>query len=376
MTDSNSSNGQTGKEIPQFAEVRWLEAEDSLWGVRVLDVRPITGTMISTSQDPQCAANAMAFRGNDGTSFIGAQPVESDSFSADLVYPIDRMLADGVLFSPSVMEEKWAIFQHQGHIIFVRSWTHNVHLIADVQTEGDHIRITKITGALTGQDDEDPEFIIRAVDYMLRSHALQMPYPAPMPAGLKDDTQRAALWCFSTFGNRAQFAATERPSVEIPLPPLRTDSLLHIAAARGDSARIETLLNLGIPVDLLSRNGNAPLHWSVAQQNPAIAELLLQRGSPVDVCSIQRTTPLMTAVETGSEEKPRFLLDHGADPNAADIDGFTALHRAAEMGHLHLVKLLLARGAGAAPVAEGHTPQSLAEQHGHREIVELLKNRR
>jgi hypothetical protein len=331
--------------------------------------------MISTSSDPQCAANAMAFRGNDGTSFIGAPPVESDSFSADLVYPIDRMLADGVLFSPSVMEEKWAIFHHQGHIIFVRSWTHNVHLIADVQTEGDHIRITKITGALTGQDDEGSEFIARAVDYMLRTHALQMPYPAPLPPDLGHDPYAAAMWCMSTFGSLAQFAAPERPSAQIPVPPLRTDSLLHIAAARGDSARIEELLDRGIPVDLLSRGGRAPLDWSLAQDNLAIADLLLQRGSPVDVRSTQRTTPLMTAVETGSEDKTRFLLDHGADANAVDIQGFTALHRAAEMGHLHLVRLLLTRGASAAPVAEGHTPQSLAEQRGHGEIVDLLKSR-
>jgi hypothetical protein len=359
--------------MTQPAELRWLEADQNPWGVRVLDVRPVTETMISTSSDPQCAANAMAFRGKDGTSFIGAQPVSNDSFNADLIYPIDRMLADGVLFSPSVMEHKWAIYHHQGHILFVRSWTHKVHLIADVRTEGDHIRITKITGALTG--DEGPEFIVRAVDYMLRTHALRLPWPAPLATGVELDTHAAALWCFSLFGNLAQFATPHRLTPQVPQAPLRTDSLLHIAAVRGDAAAIDLHLKRGIPVDLLAREGDAPLHWSLAQNDLAITELLIKRGSPVDVRSDEGTTPLMNAVQSGSTEKAVLLLDHGAFPNAADQRGFTALHRAAETGHLHLVKLLLTRGSAAAPVAEGYTPLILAEKNGHREIADLLKSR-
>jgi len=356
-------------------EVHWLAADQNPWGVRVLDVRPVTETMISTSSDPQCAANAMAFRGKDGASFIGAQPVSNDSFSADLIYPIDKILADGVLFSPSVMEHKWAIYHHQAHILFVRSWTHKVHLIAGVQTEGDHIRITKITGALTGRNEEEPEFIVRAVDYMLRTHALRLPWPAPLPADLEHDTHAAAMWCFSAFGNRAQFATPHRLAPQVPQAALRTDSLLHIAVARRDTAGIDHQLKRGVPVDLLAREGDAPLHWALPQDDLTIAELLLQRGSPVDVHSDEGATPLMNAVQSGKEEKVVFLLNHGAHPNATDLRGFTALHRAAEMGHLQLVRLLLTRGADAAPVAEGYTPQMLAEQNGHWEIVDLLKSR-
>jgi hypothetical protein len=359
--------------MTQPAELRWLEADENPWGVRVLDVRAVTETMISASTDPQCAANAMALRGKDGTAFIGAQPVSADSFEADLVYPIDRMLADGVLFSPSVMEHKWAIYHHQGYILFVRSWTHKVHLIAGVQTEGDHIRIAKITGTLTG--DEAPEFIVRAVDYMLRTHALRLPWPAPLAAGVELDPHAAALWCFSSFGNLARFATPHRLTRQLPQAPLRTDSLLHIAVAHRDTAEIDHQLKRGVPVDLLAREGDAPLHWALPQDDLTIAELLLQRGSPVDVRSDEGATPLMNAVQSGKEEKVVFLLNQGAHPDATDLRGFTSLHRAAEMGHLHLVKLLLSRGASAAPEAQGYTPQMLAEQNGNQEIVELLKSR-
>jgi hypothetical protein len=53
----------------------------------------------------------------------------SRAVAATLRFPIDRMLADGVLFSPSAMEHKWAIFYHQRRILCVRSWLRWVHVV-------------------------------------------------------------------------------------------------------------------------------------------------------------------------------------------------------------------------------------------------------
>jgi ankyrin repeat protein len=100
--------------------------------------------------------------------------------------------------------------------------------------------------------------------------------------------------------------------------------------------------------------------------------LLLERGSPVDVRSENGGTPLMLAVEKDLQDRIAFLLERGADPDARDLRGFTALHRAAEMGHLEAARSLLERGATPAPVAGGHTPRSLAEGRGERELVALL----
>ena len=98
----------------------------------------------------------------------------------------------------------------------------------------------------------------------------------------------------------------------------------------------------------------------------------LSRGISIDARSSEGATPLMLVVQERNLTKATFLLDHGADVNATDLRGFTALHRAAELGELTMVRLLLDRGAIRQSEAQGHTPGSLAQKGGHRDIVKLL----
>jgi hypothetical protein len=364
--------GRKGENAPQIPSLSWIEAADNPWGVRVLDVRPVTLTMLSTSADPQCASNAVSFGQDDGSSFIGEEPPGPRVAEASLRFPIDRMLADGVLFVPREMEHKWALLYHRGEVICVRSWLRKVQVVARVEQRDDHVEITQVRGTF-GAEDEEPEFTSRILDYLLRSHALDTVYPAPLPTRLESDPRAAAMWCMSMFGNRALVATPHRFVPLDPDRPLRTHSLLHIAVARGNAAAIDEYLAAGVPIDLLAGDGLAPLHWALASEDPAILTLLLDRGSPVDVRSAEGATPLMNAVQSGSMEKVGFLLDHGADVNARDRRGFTALHRASEMGHLAVTQLLLDRGATPNPDAEGHTPRSLAEGRNREDIVAVLK---
>jgi hypothetical protein len=281
------------------------------------------------------------------------------------------MLADGVLFVPREMEHKWALFYHRGEVICVRSWLRKVQVVAHVERRHDHVEITQARGRF-GAEEEEPEFTIRVLDYLLRSHALDIVYPAPLPTGMESDPQTAAMWCMSMFGNRALLATPHRFDRVDPDRPLRTHSLLHIAVARGHAPAIDEYLAAGVPIDLLAGDGLAPLHWALASNDPAIMTLLLDRGSPVDVRSAEGATPLMNAVQSGSMEKVGFLLDHGADVNARDRRGFTALHRAAEMGHLDVTHQLLDRGATPNPDTEGHTPRSLAEGRNRKDVVAVL----
>ena len=117
----------------QSPKIKWVEASDNPWGVRVLDVRPITQTRQLASNDRQCAVNAVSFGQDDGTSFIGEEPPVTRTVEANLRYPVDRILADGVLFTPRVMEHLWALFFHRDEIICVDSWTRKVRVIARVQ---------------------------------------------------------------------------------------------------------------------------------------------------------------------------------------------------------------------------------------------------
>ena len=358
---------------PQLSDVHWVDAADNPWGVRVLDVRPVTLTMMSTSTDRQCASNAVSFAHDDGTSFIGQEPPVTRVADANLRFPIDRFLADGVLFIPREMEHKWALFYHRGQIICVRSWLRQVSAVARVESHADHVEIVEVRGTFTGEDEE-PQFTVRVIDYLLRSHALDTVYPAPLPVDLETDPGRAAMWCMSSFGNRVQFATPLQIARREPDTPLRTVSLLHIAAAQGDASTIEASVAAGVPVDLLATDGLAPLHWALVRDDLAGATLLLDLGSPVDVRSLEGATPLMDAVQAGSTDQVLFLLDRNADVNARDHRGFTALHRAAQMGDLGLVELLLARGASPDPEAQGQTPRALAEARGEDAVVALLRD--
>ncbi len=363
--------GRKNENAPQIPGVSWIEAADNPWGVRVLDVRPVTLTMLSTSTDPQCASNAVSFGQDDGRSFVGEEPPATRIAEASLRFPIDGILADGVLFVPHEMEHKWALFYHRGEVICVRSWLRKVQVIADVEQGRDHIEITQVRGTF-GAEDEEPEFTIRILDYLLRSHALETVYPVPLPTGMESAPESAAMWCMSMFGNRASFATPHRFDRLDPDRPLRTHSLLHIAVARGDASAVEEYLAVGVPIELLAGDGLAPLHWALASDDAKIMTLLLERGSPVDVRSAEGATPLMNAVQSARMEKVCFLLDRGADVNARDRRGFTTLHRAAEMGHLDVLRVLLDRGAIPNPDAEGHTPRSLAEGRNNGDIVAVL----
>lgn len=365
--------GKKSRGASDVAEVRWLQPGETTWDVPVLDVRPVTLGTTSWSPDRESAENAISFGKEDGTAFLGQQPEVRRTTRASLRFPVDGKLVDGVLFGPSEMEHKWAIFYHQRRIICVRSWTRRVTAVATVEERADHIEVTSIDGTLVTKDEE-PAFTVRVLDYLLRSHVLNLVYPAPIPVGLETDPKQAAIWCMNAFGKLAWVATPHLLRRDDPGKPLRVNSLLHIAAARGDLAAVEAQLAAGVPIELLANDGLAPLHWSMARPDLATAELLLKKGSPVDVRSAEGATPLMNAVQGTDVDKAVFLLDRGADPNAVDHRGFTALHRAAEIGSTDLVRLLLDRGAHAKPEADGHTPKSLAAAHGHRAIAALLED--
>jgi hypothetical protein len=238
--------------------------------------------MLAFSADPKCAQNAISFGQEDGTSFIGIEPAGPGSLPVGLRFLIDRILADGALFVPSQMEHKWAIYFHRGHMIFIRSWLRKVQVVARIEIQGDYIEVAELRGKFAEiERDEELSLTRRVLDYLLRSHALNTVYPAPLPRGLEADTEKAAAWCFNMFGNRVQFATPHALPTIPPKRPLRTDSLLHIAVARGQLETVRSFLDAGLPADLLATDGLAPLHWAVIRDDTGILELLLDRGSPM-----------------------------------------------------------------------------------------------
>lgn len=160
-------------------DVYWLEPADNPWGLPVADIRARTSVATATTSSPEVAAAACSMAHEDGTCFIGVEPEVKTEYAAGLRFRIDRTLAEGSLFIPKVMEHKWAIYYYGGKLCFVRSWLRKVFATADVKVYSDHVVVTTLRGVLARVDE--PGLTVRTLDYLLRTHALQQPWPAPVP---------------------------------------------------------------------------------------------------------------------------------------------------------------------------------------------------
>jgi hypothetical protein len=351
--------------------VQWLAPADNPWPVPVLDVRPITLTMLATSTDPLMASNSVSYGNDDGSAFADQLPPADRTIPCELSYKIDRYFAEGVLFIPATMDHKWALYHYNEKLIVVRSWLRRVVVTASVRVVPGFVQVTRIDGAFL-DPVEVPDLTVATLDFIIRSHALSQPWPAPLAEPPGKDLERAALWCFSMHGNRAEFATASRFAAEAPDRPLRTHSRFHIAIARGDLATAQSQLDVGVPIDLLAGDGLSALQWALGAPGVEIMQWLLDRGLAVDVRSAEGATALMNATQSNDLERAAWLLAKGADANAADDRGFTSLHRAAEMGHVNCARLLLNHGARRDASAFGHTALSFAQQRGHSALVALL----
>lgn len=188
--------------------VTWIEAEENHWGVRVLDIRPLLARgMIATSTRIAEAVNAMSYGAENGTAFIGCEPESLRLVDIGYKYPLERWLDDGALFRPKVMEDRWAIFVVHGRLLFVRSWTREVRVIADVELEESSLRVTRAHGFFL-RADESEDFTRCALDFLIRAYVLGVAHPAPFPeTATESDLEQLALDTVSAFGPRALFGA-------------------------------------------------------------------------------------------------------------------------------------------------------------------------
>jgi ankyrin repeat protein len=102
---------------------------------------------------------------------------------------------------------------------------------------------------------------------------------------------------------------------------------------------------------------------------------LLNAGADVNESSVGRVTPLMRAVSHKRTEVIKVLINNGAYLNTQDTRGHTALHWAVKNNDPETVKLLVERGANIhVPDYENVvTPEQLAFRKGNPQIIEIMK---
>ena len=163
----------------------------------------------------------------------------------------------------------------------------------------------------------------------------------------------------------------------------RRRTALQWAASTGHLILVQAIFNHvppGKPSKLVNdrtSRGKTALHLAAQHGQSDMVRLLLNHDANIEAASEGGWTPLLIAAKAGHADVVEALLGAHipANVNARTSSGMTALHWAAENGYARVVERILAEDkAWKNPKDSFHTtPLLRAGQHGHVEIVQLLK---
>ncbi|MDX5495776.1 MAG: ankyrin repeat domain-containing protein [Wolbachia endosymbiont of Nomada marshamella] len=154
---------------------------------------------------------------------------------------------------------------------------------------------------------------------------------------------------------------------------------LHEAAGSGHVEVVNALIKKGANVKAVDKYGNTPLHLAASHySDEGIVKALIENGADVNAKNQDRCTPLhYAALSSNNKEIVEILVKEGADVNASlDESMITPLHMAAR-GHnanQEVVQALIEKGANVKAVSkDGLTPLHIAASCGlSGEIVKTL----
>jgi hypothetical protein len=375
-----SKGGDPGERpIPQGGAVppekaKWLAADDpgNPFGVELLDLM-VTQQLSATSSDRAVAERAISWGASTGADLDIAPALERPAVECEIRLPIDRSLPDGLLFSPSSMDEKWVIAWWRGKVVAARSWTGTVDAVADARIDGATLvleRIRAVEESVLSAYGALPQ----TFEWLLRCHALKEKLPFPANEAGASMFQNAPVSAFSAFGD-VIFCATRS---WLPPPtslPLRSDGRIIRAARAGSVKEIERALAAGEDIDAPGTfAGYTALHVAVVRGDASLIDRLVALGADPN----RRTDKGMFAlgiaiVHKASPEVFAALERGGVDLFAANDDGFNALHAACEVGNAWAVRWLVERGLTLEPrTKRGHTPLQIACALGHLKAVQAM----
>ena len=195
---------------------------------------------------------------------------------------------------------------------------------------------------------------------------------------------------------------------------------LAIAAATGKHGDIRKLVEDGVDVDSVGRDGQTPLVIAVKFNQPesvaalldlgaipdhrvgsrrdspvqsaadladtAILKILLDRGANPDFGDEWRSAPIVSQADHGDLEAIRLLVEAGADVDSRGLNDDTAMISAARRAHYDVVLYLLEHGADPTltnrsddsliHIIENHFYRNLNPDRDYRqEVVEFLRAR-
>jgi hypothetical protein len=190
---------------PLSVALRWAEPQQNEWRLRILDCRPLTLTSTLITNDPRMAERFAYLRESDGRQHKGSSPANASRIECDLRYPFNGESYDGPLFVADVMEDKWDIYRYNGCLYFARSWSGELRFRAKIEFAVQAASIPWIEAELS-DDFEDPGFVVRTVDFLMKSHLYGMEVPHPISPGFSENPEKVARFSLTMFGRWASFA--------------------------------------------------------------------------------------------------------------------------------------------------------------------------
>lgn len=116
---------------------------------------------------------------------------------------------------------------------------------------------------------------------------------------------------------------------------------LSLAAAAGNLAACEVLLDYGASLNVKDNEGRTPMYHACCHERENTIVRFIQLGTTVDTVDNRGRTPLFYHAERGNTLGCELLLRYHANANHKDMSSWTALHLAASHGHKDVCRLLL-----------------------------------
>jgi uncharacterized protein len=155
-------------------------------------------------------------------------------------------------------------------------------------------------------------------------------------------------------------------------------TMLHLAAASGQTLVLEYLLRNGLEVNVVTAAAWTPVILAAKNGHTAAVQTLLEHGASTTAVLEGGENALMIAVKQGHTGVAQLLLSTTSSNQTVDVDaendeGRTALHMAACTDRADLAALLLQHGAAVnACNDQGFTPLLVASAASSAELVQLL----
>jgi len=152
------------------------------------------------------------------------------------------------------------------------------------------------------------------------------------PNTVDETGQPALMLAFNMESYRAMEALLASPDIKAELRNSRGESLLMLAAIKGDHRLAKWLIDGGADVN---KTGWTPLHYACSGTSPQqleMARLLLENAAYIDAESPNGSTPLMMAAMYGTTDVLLLLLEEGADATLRNQQGLTAIDFAQRVG--------------------------------------------